>query len=225
MREKNAIPKEVRRWNWGAFLMCPIWCIRHGIWQGLLLLVPIFNVFVPFWLGVTGNKKAWVRNSYESVEVFLKQQRRWALAGLSWIGVIFAFFGFMFYSINYSDGIKMGLDIANSNKRLVEYFGDSVHKRSFFNGSCSYMADRSPSTLAVSFDAIGSKNTGNVQFQWEKRGGDWVITKVALVDSKGVTHQLDQSVEERCFTPSDNQQGGELDAHSNCKINAEEFMQ
>lgn len=191
MNKQIDTPQEIKRWNWGAFLLCPIWCIRHGIWHGLLLLVPIFGFFVPFWLGATGNQKAWVKNCHESVEVFLRRQRRWGLAGLIiWAGVILTSLGFLSYSLNYSDGMKMGLNTANSNKRLVGYFGDSIHKRSFFNGSYNYIVAPTPSMLAVSFDAIGSKSTGSMRFQWEKRGEDWIATEIAFVDSEGATHQL-----------------------------------
>lgn len=48
--------------------------------------------------------------------------------------------------------------------------------------------------LAVSFDAIGSKNTGSMRFQWEKRGEDWIATEIAFVDSEGATHQLVDSL-------------------------------
>jgi hypothetical protein len=191
MNKQIDTPQEIKHWNWGAFLLCPIWCIRHGVWQGLLLVVPVFGFFVPFWLGATGNQKAWTKNCHESVEIFLRRQRLWGLAGLIvWASIILTSLGFLSYSLNYSDGMKMGLNTANSNKRLIEYFGDSIHKRSFFNGSYNYIVAPTPSTLAVSFDATGSKNTGSMWFQWEKREGDWVATEIAFVDAEGATHQL-----------------------------------
>lgn len=191
MNKQIEIPEEIKRWNWGAFILTPFWCIRHGIWQGLLLLVPVFGFFVPFWLGATGNQKAWIKSCHESVGSFLKRQRRWGVAGLIIsVSGILTYLGVLSYSLNYSDGIKMGLHTANSNKRLVEYFGDSIYKRSFFNGSYNYLIDPTPSILAISFDAVGSKNAGSIRFQWEKRGEDWIATEIAFADTGGAVHQL-----------------------------------
>ncbi len=191
MNKEMDIPEEVRRWNWGAFLLCPIWCIRHGIWQGLLLLIPIFGLFVPFWLGATGNRKAWAKKGHESKESFLKRQKFWGFAGLGiWIGALLTSLGTLSYSLNYSDGMKMGLATANTNKRLTEYFGKNIRKRSFFNGSYNYVISPEPSTLTVAFDAVGSRNEGNIHFQWEKRGKDWVTTEITFVDAEGSAHQL-----------------------------------
>ncbi len=29
------------QWNWGAFLLCPLWCIRYQIWIGMISIFPI----------------------------------------------------------------------------------------------------------------------------------------------------------------------------------------
>ena len=133
MNKQIDIPEQIKRWNWGAFLLTPFWCIRHGVWQGLLLLIPLFGLIIPFMLGAKGNQKAWIKNSHEPVEAFLKRQKHWGFAGLAiWIVVLVTVLGSLSYSLNYSDGIKMGLEIANSNKRLTGYFGKSIEKSSFF---------------------------------------------------------------------------------------------
>ena len=121
MNKQIEIPKELKRWNWGAFLLAPLWCMRHGIWQGLLLLVPFFGFLIPFFLGAKGNQKAWAKNSHEPVEVFLKRQKRWSFAGAAiWTVFLVTIAGSLSYSLNYSEGMKMGLEVANSNKRLME---------------------------------------------------------------------------------------------------------
>ncbi len=195
MSQQVEIPKELKRWNWGAFLLCPIWCIRHGIWQGWLLLIPLFGPFVPFWLGLKGNQKAWLRNRDEPVEVFLKRQKHWGVAGLIFlIANLVICWGFFLYVLNCSSDIKMGLETANSNQRLIEYFGKPIRKSSFFEGSYTSSDSLNTSIRSLAFNAIGSKNEGKLHFQWEKRGEDWVATEVAFVDSEGKTHQLVDSL-------------------------------
>jgi hypothetical protein len=193
MDKQIEIPAEIKRWNWGAFLLAPFWCIRHRLWLWLLLFlfVPFFGFITPFVLGANGNQKAWLKNTHESVEAFLKRQKRWGFAGLAiWIVGLCTLLGYAPYSLNHSEGMKMGLQIANSNKRLTEHFGQSIKKSSFFSGSYEYRVTPKPSTLAVTFEATGSQNTGSMQFQWEKRGKDWVTTEIAFADSEGKTHPV-----------------------------------
>lgn len=191
MNKQIEIPLEIKRWNWGAFLLTPFWCIRHGIWQGLLLFIPLFGLIVPFMLGAKGNQKAWMKNTHEPVEAFLKRQRYWGFAGLAiWIVGLSTLLGSLLYSLNYSEGMKMGLQIANSNKRLTEYFGQPIEKSSLLSGSYNYIISPKPSTLAIAFNAIGSQSNGHIHFQWEKRGEDWVATEIAFADSEGRTRQL-----------------------------------
>ncbi len=193
MNQQTEIPKELKRWNWGAFLLSHIWCIRHGVWQGLLLLlIPFFGpLLVPFWLGANGNQKAWLKSRREPVEIFLKRQKRWGIAGfIFWVGGVVAFCGLLFWALNYSADLKMGLETANSNKRLIEYFGKPIRKYSFFEGSIADGDSLDASVLSLAFNAIGSKNKGHLRLQWKKRGGDWVATEITFADSEGTTHQL-----------------------------------
>lgn len=194
MDKQIDIPEQIRHWNWGAFLLTPFWCIRHGIWLGLLLFIPIFGLIIPFILGAKGNQKAWIKNTHESVENFLKRQRFWGFAGLAvWIVGLFLFIGSLSYSLNYSDGMKMGLEITNSNKRLITYFGKPIKKTSFLNGNYNYIITPEPSTLLIAFDAIGSQNSGQIHLKWEKRDEDWVATEMTYIDTEGRINPLVKS--------------------------------
>ena len=31
-------------WNWGAFLLCPFWCLCHHVWIGLISVVPMILI-------------------------------------------------------------------------------------------------------------------------------------------------------------------------------------
>lgn len=193
MNNQIEIPLKIKRWNWGAFLLSPFWCIRHGIWQGLTLFIPLFGLVVPFILGAKGSRKAWLKNRHEPVEEFLKRQKYWAFIGFAvWI-VLAVLLGSLLYSLNYSEGMKMGLRIANSNKRLTEYFGHPIKKSSFFNGFYSHTINPKPSILKIGFNAVGSRNHGRVYLQWEKEDKDWVATKIAISDSQKMTHLVKHS--------------------------------
>jgi hypothetical protein len=32
------------QWNWGAFLLCPFWCLSHHVWIGLISVVPMILI-------------------------------------------------------------------------------------------------------------------------------------------------------------------------------------
>ena len=74
------VPIAVRRFNWGAFFLTPIWAIANGVWIGLLGFVPFVNLVMAFVLGFKGNAMAWRKKRWESVEEFLTSQKHWALA-------------------------------------------------------------------------------------------------------------------------------------------------
>ncbi len=53
------IPKEVRGWNWGAFLLNWIWGMGNGVWISLLALIPFVGIIMAIVLGVKGSEWAW----------------------------------------------------------------------------------------------------------------------------------------------------------------------
>jgi hypothetical protein len=100
----------VDRWNWGAFLLAPIWIGIHRLWLPLavlaafsgLALIPnqtiqaaagVGSLLFTIWLARRGNAMAWRKRPWVSVEHFRHVQRRWAqwglvaVIGLSAIGV------------------------------------------------------------------------------------------------------------------------------------------
>lgn len=113
---KNAtVPNEIKKWNWGAFLLSWIWAIAHKTWIGLIALLPfvLMGVIAPFTeksdeagglfiitfgmmivLGIKGNEWAWQNNKWESLEEFLLIQKKWSRIALIIIGV-FIIVGFL----------------------------------------------------------------------------------------------------------------------------------
>lgn len=76
------VPEEIKGWNWGAFLLAPLWSLTHHVWLGLLAWVPVLGFWMAIALGVKGNEWAWKSRKWQSIDQFLTHQRRWASAGI-----------------------------------------------------------------------------------------------------------------------------------------------
>ncbi len=108
-REDDDVPPEIRRWNWGAFILGPIWGVFHSQWWsmigfvGFLPLSPALRVVglaillgVMLTLGFRGNELAWRVRQWESAEKFLATQQRWATWSIAFaIGTLIAFILFL----------------------------------------------------------------------------------------------------------------------------------
>lgn len=75
-------PEELRKWNWGAFLLSWIWGISNNTFIAFLVLVPIFNIYILIMLGMKGNEWAWKNRKFQSIEHFKKVQKAWTLWGV-----------------------------------------------------------------------------------------------------------------------------------------------
>lgn len=80
--ESSSIPKEIRHFNWGAFLLNWIWGIMNKKWITLLILpsniIPILGpLAMSVWFGIKGNRWAWESKKWESVETFNEAQKFW----------------------------------------------------------------------------------------------------------------------------------------------------
>lgn len=79
------IPPEITGWNWGAFLLGPIWGIFNQVWISLLILIPIplLGLIFSIILGMKGNEWAWQNKKWESTKQFHETQRKWMLWGIA----------------------------------------------------------------------------------------------------------------------------------------------
>ena len=80
---EEAIPAEINRWNWGAFLLNWVWGVGNNTFIALLTLIPFFGLIVPFVLGAKGSAWAWRNGRWDSVEHFKRVQRLWAIWGVA----------------------------------------------------------------------------------------------------------------------------------------------
>lgn len=84
----SEIPPEINHWSWGAVGLTWIWGVAHRVWISFLVFIPLVNIIVLIYLGVAGNKLAWRADTWESVEVFLENEKKWK----PW-GVVFFLLG------------------------------------------------------------------------------------------------------------------------------------
>lgn len=87
------LPEQLRRFNWGAFFMGPVWGVTHQVWiatplfivWGLVLYTRPEVAFIYFaftsLLAMRANELAWKRKKWPSIEHFRRVQRSWMLWG------------------------------------------------------------------------------------------------------------------------------------------------
>lgn len=94
-----AMLDKLPQWNWGAFLLAPIWCLFHRL---ILLAVVAFFVGFPIVnivVALVGNKEAWKARPFASLEEFNQVQRKWMIGGLITWAVMFVMFAGLFMLI------------------------------------------------------------------------------------------------------------------------------
>lgn len=92
MEQQQGTPPEARKWNWGAFLLGPIWGIGNKVWIALLALIPFIGWIMNIILGIKGSEWAWEAKEWRDLEHFRRTQRKWGFWGLGVFAVSFAFF-------------------------------------------------------------------------------------------------------------------------------------
>jgi serine/threonine protein kinase len=86
------IPPEIQGWNWGAFLISPLWCLTNQVWIGLISWIPYLGLPMPFILGAKGNVWAWRSRQWRSIQDFKAHQKAWAKAAI----IIYSSFAALF---------------------------------------------------------------------------------------------------------------------------------
>jgi hypothetical protein len=128
--EYAIIPDEIRRWNWGAFWFSWIWGIFNRSYIGLLALVPILNLIVPFYLGAKGNELAWRNRSWSSVEELKAEQRVWSISGWIIAVLIISGMGYRFVELNRAEHITDNittqvLNVISENEEANKIIGEN----------------------------------------------------------------------------------------------------
>lgn len=124
------VPKEFKKWNWGAFWLTWIWGISNGIYIALLALIPILNFIMPFYLGKKGGELVWNKNSWMGMEEVKLIQKKWAIAGWIFAIIMYSIAGFRIVDtyrmekINASVTDKVMIEL-KKNEQVNNLLGDN----------------------------------------------------------------------------------------------------
>ncbi len=175
--KESILPPELRKWNWGAFLLSWIWGIGNSVFIALLTFVPFFGFIMPFVLGAKGNKWAWQKRTWRDVDHFKKTQKTWALCGLAfwlfWLllipAILFPIFGMM----KGNDAYKMSLANARNHPEVQELLGTPIKSGFFVTGNISISGPDGQASLQYSLTGpLGEAE--NYVFAY-KSMGKWVV--------------------------------------------------
>jgi len=176
-----AVPADINRWNWGAFLLNWIWGIGNNTFIALLTLVPVVGLVMPFVLGAKGSAWAWRNGRWDSVAHFKRVQRLWAIWGVViWLGVIVLYsgiFGGVFYLLENSEAYQLAASRLRDNVAAVNALGAPI-STGLPSGKISVTGSSGRADL--NFSVTGSKATGRVQLQALKTNGVWSFTTLKL---------------------------------------------
>jgi len=176
-----AVPAEIDRWNWGAFLLNWIWGLGNGTYLALLMFVPVVNVVWPFVLGAKGSAWAWRNKRWESVEHFRRTQRKWAIGGLVAMLAAIALLATLFFSIfvamKQSDIFQLGLDRVQASTEAMNALGAPV-STGFPIGSIEVSGPDGKASFSVVLE--GSKANGTLYLAATRKLGQWWLDNAEL---------------------------------------------
>ena len=179
--DRNEVPAEIDRWNWGAFLLNWIWGIGNNVFIALLVLVPLLGLVMPFVLGAKGSRWAWRNGHWESVAHFKRVQRAWAKwAVIVYCGVIVLFgtiFVGVFAILSHSEAYKLGVARLEASTEVANLLGKPIT-----SGIPAGKINVSGASgeAALNFSVSAPKGTGTVYLTATKRDGAWSLTSLKL---------------------------------------------
>jgi hypothetical protein len=179
--DPKAVPAEIDRWNWGAFLLNWIWGVGNNTFIALLTLIPVFGLVMMFVLGAKGSGWAWRNGRWDSVEHFKRVQRSWAIWGvIIWLGVIALSGGLVggtFYILGHSEAYELGASKLQASTEAADVLGAPI-STGLPMGSIRISGTTGRAIL--SFSATGTRVTGQVFLEAIKQAGMWSLTKLTL---------------------------------------------
>jgi len=112
------VPPNIKSFSWGALFLGWLWGVFNGNYWSLVLLpinitvqvllrvfssvtaaeiLSLLSLALQIVLGFTGYRTAWKTKKYESVEEFVKTQRKWNIAGFIIFGVLILFYIYVYF--------------------------------------------------------------------------------------------------------------------------------
>jgi hypothetical protein len=179
--DQSAVPAEIDRWNWGAFLLNWIWGIGNNTFIALLMFVPLVNFVMIFVLGAKGSSWAWRNKRWESVEHFRAVQAKWAKWGvIVWIGFVVLsvamFFG-VASAFKSSEAFKLSIAKLESNELAVKMIGKPM-STGMPMGQMQTSGPRGRASLSFSVEGPNGKGTAYVEAVQDM--GRWEIKRMVL---------------------------------------------
>lgn len=89
---------DTTKWNWGAFVLYPIWGFFNGCWWAFFIGLVLWWSLIPnIVFGINGSKWAWKYKTWDSIEDFESSQDSWNTVGkiLFAISLFFVFIAFI----------------------------------------------------------------------------------------------------------------------------------
>jgi len=192
LNEPRVVPREINRWNWGAFLLNWIWGVGNNTFIALLTFVPFLGLIMPFVLGARGSAWAWRNGRWDSIEHFKRVQRLWAIWGLViWIVMIGLFGGLIggvFYLLGHSEAYTLAVSRLQASPEAASILGTPISTGIPFG---SIKVSPTSGRARLSFSANGTKATGMVFVDAVKKDGIWSLTNLSLkVEGSGAVIDL-----------------------------------
>jgi hypothetical protein len=180
--QDNDFPPELRKWNWGAFLLSWIWGLGNRTYIALLALLPFANIVMPFVLGAKGNEWAWRNKHWDSIEHFKRVQRLWTIWGVSLLGVIILLIGIGVFAVmsEISDSavVNTSVNYAAQNPTVREKLGSPIEKKGWATGDVHVSGISGYANGSI--DIKGPQDTGTVYFKAYKEPGVWRLVQVVV---------------------------------------------
>jgi hypothetical protein len=177
----TAVPAEIDRWNWGAFLLNWIWGVGNNTFIALLTFVPFLGLVMPFVLGAKGSAWAWRNGRWDSIAHFKRVQRLWAIWGVVvWLGgiaLVGGIFGGVFHLLRNSEAYQLAVSRLQANTVAVNALGAPISTGTPFG---QIKINGSSGSAALNFSVTGSKATGRLTLEALKKDGVWSLTMLKL---------------------------------------------
>lgn len=179
--EPSAIPAEIDRWNWGAFLLNGLWGIANNTPVALLTFLPLVGFVMPFVLGAKGSAWAWRNRHWDSVEQFKRVQRSWAIMGavfwIAMIALLASLFSGLFFLLDHSEAYRLSISRLKASAEAADALGTPISTSPPL-GSISFNGTSGRAVLT--FSASGPKAAGRVFVEAFKTGGVWSLKTLVL---------------------------------------------
>ncbi len=184
------VPREIRKWNWGAFFLNWIWGIGNNTLIALLCLIPGVVFVMAFVLGAKGSEWAWRNKRWESPEQFRRIQQYWAAIGaVLFIGSILLvtlFAGIFFFVMSMmknTDAYQLAMAQVRQHPQIIRHLGSPIKTGYFLQGKVNISGGSGRARLTIPVE--GPKGSGDVYVEATKRLGQWQLQALVFQADNG----------------------------------------